>query len=243
MFAQLSMNWFMILCVITSLTGSSFVVPVAGFICRLCNHFYHFESSARHAHCKTLKHFHSLKVRWRFILYNRSVAIMEEKRVVHRVFCVILQKYKALKKREESGSASEPPADLIGPDKTIEAEPPFTSPESLIQMSPLQNLHPVISINRLSTSNMTEHQDHQPSSLNQQKEPEEVLPQTHSAPPSQSGAITGEEPSTAEQEEEEEDERPVGVPEEKAGRGRGRGAGKRRGRGGRRRWDWRDGSR
>ncbi|XP_056602178.1 cdkn1a interacting zinc finger protein 1a isoform X2 [Triplophysa dalaica] len=180
--------------------GSSFVVPVAGFLCRLCNHFYHFESSARHAHCKTPKHFHNLK------------------------------KYKASKKHEESASTSEPPADLIGPDKTI--EPLFTSPQSLIPMSPLQTIHPLIGINRLSTSSLSEHQDHPPSSPNQQQEPEEVLSQTLSAPPGQSEAIAGEEPGTGEQEEEKEDER---LPEEKAGRGRGRGAGKRRGRGGKRR--------
>ncbi|XP_059404996.1 cdkn1a interacting zinc finger protein 1a isoform X2 [Carassius carassius] len=41
--------------------GSSFVVPVAGFLCRLCGQFYHFESSARHTHCKTLTHFQNLK--------------------------------------------------------------------------------------------------------------------------------------------------------------------------------------
>ncbi|XP_047426025.1 cdkn1a interacting zinc finger protein 1a [Mugil cephalus] len=41
--------------------GSSFLVPVAGFICRLCNKFYHFESSALHTHCKSLKHFENLK--------------------------------------------------------------------------------------------------------------------------------------------------------------------------------------
>ncbi|TNN73807.1 Cip1-interacting zinc finger protein [Liparis tanakae] len=41
--------------------GSSFLVPVAGFICRLCKKFYNFESSALHAHCKTMKHFENLK--------------------------------------------------------------------------------------------------------------------------------------------------------------------------------------
>ncbi|XP_037121861.1 cdkn1a interacting zinc finger protein 1a isoform X1 [Syngnathus acus] len=41
--------------------GSSFFVPVAGFICRLCNKFYHFDSSALHTHCKSLKHFENLK--------------------------------------------------------------------------------------------------------------------------------------------------------------------------------------
>ncbi|XP_037340084.2 cdkn1a interacting zinc finger protein 1a [Pungitius pungitius] len=41
--------------------GSGFFVPVAGFICRLCNKFYHFESSALHGHCKTMNHFENLK--------------------------------------------------------------------------------------------------------------------------------------------------------------------------------------
>ncbi|XP_042607569.1 RNA-binding protein 20-like [Cyprinus carpio] len=68
--------------------GSSFVVPVAGFICRLCDQFYHFESSARHTHCKTLTHFQNLK------------------------------RYKALKKQEESSSTSEEPADHMSPDQT-----------------------------------------------------------------------------------------------------------------------------
>uniref|UniRef100_A0A673HYR9 RNA-binding protein 20-like n=1 Tax=Sinocyclocheilus rhinocerous TaxID=307959 RepID=A0A673HYR9_9TELE len=66
--------------------GSSFVVPVAGFICRLCDQFYHFESSARHTHCKTLTHFQKLK------------------------------HYKALKTHEESGSTSGEAADHISPE-------------------------------------------------------------------------------------------------------------------------------
>ncbi|KAF0031517.1 hypothetical protein F2P81_016072 [Scophthalmus maximus] len=41
--------------------GSNFLVPVAGFICRLCNKFYHFESSSLHTHCKSLMHFENLK--------------------------------------------------------------------------------------------------------------------------------------------------------------------------------------
>ncbi|XP_051906399.1 cdkn1a interacting zinc finger protein 1a isoform X2 [Hippocampus zosterae] len=41
--------------------GSSFFVPVAGFICRLCNKFYHFDSSALHTHCNSVKHFDNLK--------------------------------------------------------------------------------------------------------------------------------------------------------------------------------------
>ncbi|TRY57180.1 hypothetical protein DNTS_003267 [Danionella cerebrum] len=56
--------------------GSSFLVPAAGFLCRLCDQFYHFESSARDAHCKSLTHFQNLK------------------------------RYKALKKLQASGSVS-----------------------------------------------------------------------------------------------------------------------------------------
>uniref|UniRef100_A0A096M0W6 Cdkn1a interacting zinc finger protein 1a n=1 Tax=Poecilia formosa TaxID=48698 RepID=A0A096M0W6_POEFO len=41
--------------------GSSFLDPVAGFLCRLCNKFYLFESSALHSHCKSLQHFENLK--------------------------------------------------------------------------------------------------------------------------------------------------------------------------------------
>ncbi|KAI1900569.1 hypothetical protein AGOR_G00051270 [Albula goreensis] len=41
--------------------GSSFVVPVAGFLCRLCHKFYHFESTARLSHCQSLTHFQNLQ--------------------------------------------------------------------------------------------------------------------------------------------------------------------------------------
>ncbi|KAG2469681.1 CIZ1 protein, partial [Polypterus senegalus] len=41
--------------------GSSFVIPVAGFLCRLCHKFYHFESAARVSHCKSLAHFEHLQ--------------------------------------------------------------------------------------------------------------------------------------------------------------------------------------
>lgn len=41
--------------------GPNFLVPVAGFICRICNKFYHFESPDLHSHCKSLEHFENLK--------------------------------------------------------------------------------------------------------------------------------------------------------------------------------------
>ncbi|XP_039517393.1 uncharacterized protein LOC120471586 isoform X4 [Pimephales promelas] len=67
--------------------GSSFVVPVAGFLCRLCDQFYHFESSARHTHCKTLTHFENLK------------------------------RYKVSRKHEDSGSTSGEATHHISPDE------------------------------------------------------------------------------------------------------------------------------
>lgn len=41
--------------------GSRFFVPVAGFICKLCNKFYHFESPHLHSHCKSSEHYENLK--------------------------------------------------------------------------------------------------------------------------------------------------------------------------------------
>ncbi|XP_018549003.1 cdkn1a interacting zinc finger protein 1b [Lates calcarifer] len=37
--------------------GSSFVVPVSGFLCRLCNKFFHRETTALHTHCRTRTHY------------------------------------------------------------------------------------------------------------------------------------------------------------------------------------------
>ncbi|XP_014330146.2 cip1-interacting zinc finger protein-like [Xiphophorus maculatus] len=41
--------------------GSSFVVPVRGFVCRLCNKFFYRETAARHTHCRTHTHFLNLQ--------------------------------------------------------------------------------------------------------------------------------------------------------------------------------------
>ncbi|XP_068594855.1 cdkn1a interacting zinc finger protein 1b [Brachionichthys hirsutus] len=42
--------------------GSSFVLPVSGFLCRLCKKFFYRETTARHAHCRTRTHFINLQV-------------------------------------------------------------------------------------------------------------------------------------------------------------------------------------
>ncbi|XP_043968299.1 cdkn1a interacting zinc finger protein 1b [Gambusia affinis] len=41
--------------------GSSFVIPVRGFVCRLCNKFFYRETAARHTHCRTHTHFLNLQ--------------------------------------------------------------------------------------------------------------------------------------------------------------------------------------
>ncbi|XP_059192185.1 cdkn1a interacting zinc finger protein 1b [Centropristis striata] len=37
--------------------GSSFILPVSGFVCRLCNKFFYKETTARHTHCRTHTHY------------------------------------------------------------------------------------------------------------------------------------------------------------------------------------------
>uniref|UniRef100_A0A1A7XDF8 Cdkn1a interacting zinc finger protein 1a n=1 Tax=Iconisemion striatum TaxID=60296 RepID=A0A1A7XDF8_9TELE len=59
--------------------GSSFLDPVAGFICRLCNKFYLLESSALHTHCKSLKHFENFK-RYRELMSQKSAAVQSSEK-------------------------------------------------------------------------------------------------------------------------------------------------------------------
>lgn len=42
-------------------TGMDFVVPVMGYICRICHKFYHSNSGAQLSHCKSLAHFEKLQ--------------------------------------------------------------------------------------------------------------------------------------------------------------------------------------
>ncbi|KAF6717326.1 Cip1-interacting zinc finger protein [Oryzias melastigma] len=41
--------------------GGAFVVPVCGFVCRLCKKFFYGEAEARHSHCRTHTHFQNLQ--------------------------------------------------------------------------------------------------------------------------------------------------------------------------------------
>ena len=43
-------------------TGVDFLVPVMGYICRICHKFYHSNSGAQLSHCKSLAHFENLQV-------------------------------------------------------------------------------------------------------------------------------------------------------------------------------------
>lgn len=44
--------------------GTDFLVPVMGYVCRICHKFYHSNSGAQLAHCKSLAHFENLQVSW-----------------------------------------------------------------------------------------------------------------------------------------------------------------------------------
>ncbi|XP_029017537.1 cdkn1a interacting zinc finger protein 1b isoform X2 [Betta splendens] len=41
--------------------GSAFVVPVSGFLCRLCNKFFYGEMTARYTHCRTRAHYMNMQ--------------------------------------------------------------------------------------------------------------------------------------------------------------------------------------
>lgn len=45
-------------------SGVDFLVPVMGYICRICHKFCHSNSGGRLAHCKSLAHFENLQVSW-----------------------------------------------------------------------------------------------------------------------------------------------------------------------------------
>ncbi|XP_064210626.1 cip1-interacting zinc finger protein-like isoform X2 [Anguilla rostrata] len=91
--------------------GSSFVVPVAGFLCRLCRKFYHFESTARLSHCQSLGHFQNL------------------------------QKYRALRRQEDTGepdtcsdNVEETPA--VTEEEEVEEEEEGEDQETVSRASP-----------------------------------------------------------------------------------------------------------
>uniref|UniRef100_A0A1A8CI73 Cdkn1a interacting zinc finger protein 1a n=2 Tax=Nothobranchius kadleci TaxID=1051664 RepID=A0A1A8CI73_NOTKA len=107
--------------------GSSFLDPVAGFICRLCNKFYLLESSALHTHCKSPKHLENFK-RYRELMSQTSAAV-------------------------QSSGKSDPPADGFKPvtetstDSSGEALLSFDSSEA----ANLCTMEPVVAVSRLKT--------------------------------------------------------------------------------------------
>lgn len=45
-------------------TGVDFMVPVMGYVCRICQKFYHGNSGAKLSHCKSSGHLENLQVSW-----------------------------------------------------------------------------------------------------------------------------------------------------------------------------------
>ncbi|KAI4886465.1 hypothetical protein NFI96_011903 [Prochilodus magdalenae] len=204
--------------------GSSFVIPVAGFLCRLCNQFYHFEESARHTHCKTLQHFQNMK------------------------------KYKALKLQEDStvesacGSSADHPTKNADPDVSQAPSSPSLSDPAIgnSRLAPVSPTKPATtcqgSIITTTTSTTTttttsSSTDSSDSSSSRQPSPSQQAASEPSQPEGVEEKTATEEPEekTATEEPEEEDDAPSSVPEEKTSKGRGRASVKKRGRGGRRR--------
>ncbi|KFP41778.1 Cip1-interacting zinc finger protein, partial [Chlamydotis macqueenii] len=56
--------------------GLDFLVPVAGYLCRLCHKFYHSDSAARLAHCKSLMHFENFQ-RYKAARHRATAAYSE----------------------------------------------------------------------------------------------------------------------------------------------------------------------
>ncbi|XP_040461864.1 cip1-interacting zinc finger protein isoform X1 [Falco naumanni] len=56
--------------------GLDFLVPVAGYLCRLCHKFYHSDSAARLAHCKSLMHFENFQ-RYKAARHHATAAYPE----------------------------------------------------------------------------------------------------------------------------------------------------------------------
>ncbi|KAM9116901.1 cip1-interacting zinc finger protein isoform 2-T2 [Pangshura tecta] len=56
--------------------GLDFLVPVAGYLCRLCHKFYHSDSAARVTHCKSLMHFENFQ-RYKAARHRATAAHVE----------------------------------------------------------------------------------------------------------------------------------------------------------------------
>ncbi|KAG9281635.1 cip1-interacting zinc finger protein [Astyanax mexicanus] len=187
--------------------GSSFVIPVAGFLCRLCNQFYHFETSARSTHCKTLQHFQNMK------------------------------KYKALKLQEDStaesicGSSADPHTKDTEPSASdsrlvleSSTEPATTHQGSTTATAAAATTAATTAATAATTTSSTSNSSSECPSPSQQP----AAPET----PGEAGEM---EEETVLEEPEEGEDAGSSILEEKPSRGRGRSSAKKRGRGGRRR--------
>ncbi|XP_046906919.1 cdkn1a interacting zinc finger protein 1a [Hypomesus transpacificus] len=147
--------------------GSSFMVPVAGFLCRLCHQFYHFESSARHTHCTSLEHFNNLK-KFRSLQSPKAAAPPLDPLAEA-----------SLDGLEESGGNLSSGSECLSGDELLESdvEEPGLNHSALLQ--------PTVSITRLASSLLLQPQDHQDPQSPQEPQPQDSQspqPQDHQEP-------------------------------------------------------------
>ncbi|XP_026881216.2 cdkn1a interacting zinc finger protein 1a isoform X4 [Electrophorus electricus] len=206
--------------------GSSFVIPVAGFLCRLCNQFYHFEKSALHTHCKTLQHFENLK-RYKTLKLQEDSSLQASEELACGSSTDLHTEDANLTAQKSPSSSSS-----SGPDVNNSGPAPVSSSEKATDQGSLitTTATTATSITSSTTSSDLPSASQQPAS-----------PEPPGKPTDKEEVMVAEEPLN-----EVDDipdvpsvpdftEVPSGVVEEKTGRGRGRTPGKKRGRGGRRR--------
>lgn len=59
--------------------GVDFLVPVMGYVCRICHKFYDNDSELRLSHCKSLAHFENLQVSGHLTALPRAVTSVQSK--------------------------------------------------------------------------------------------------------------------------------------------------------------------
>lgn len=187
--------------------GSNFVIPVAGFLCRLCNEFYHYEASARHSHCKTRQHFENLK----------------------RYKALNIQEASALQTSESDCTSEDHQTKDTESPSSSSLSDPAVSNSRLVSTGAATDQGSIITTTTTTTTTTSK-------GSNSSSSISSVPPSPNQQPASGSPTRSREtEEDAVTEEPDEEDDVLSGVPEEKTSRGRGRTPTKKRGRGGRRR--------
>lgn len=198
--------------------GSSFVIPVAGFLCRLCNEFYYYEKSARRSHCKTQRHFENLK-------RYKALKVLEDSTFEVSVESVCTSVERCHKGTE---SVPEESCEDLQEDSPLHAtEKPICSTESHCpKESPSSSLSSDLAVNIRLTSS-----EEAPHPISSSTSNGGSVPPSPKSPSQLKDDM--DEPLATEPDDE--DDTLDSVSEEKTNKGRGRTPTKKRGRGGRRR--------